>query len=1592
MPNVNSRFLSLNWMSSVLHRTNREVENRLMEEQRSSDIVVSNNQLQLNALQHEELATSVGDSTETTSKPLVNNLEALLQTSNHPINITLPASEAPFFYSIARKEQNRLLCSMLTQEGHTINQQDDETLSYRFNHITDYLSRNKNEEDKIETLAKLLLKPLGEYGANEGEKIPLARQQAIIADWLQYAVLGLSSDKWVLAQLNIATTPGADITKNNLGFHHEYLTHCFFEQFNRTGELAILSPQTRTYYQENVLSRIMPTFCLQPKDIADQIRLKNMMINQPEWGYLHAGAMLLKESGAALNDISLDEIINIGILIETLIIEEKVPAEYSHYFKLPALIHHQLKTENKRDSAEINEQTMPSIYPHYFNYLHQSSQNNPFIQLSYLLQNRQSRPELASQQLKDHGVDEDWLNNYLYKNREVDYPNQQGKISTLPNIDTIFEQQNQHIVDVFKQTEHVLLPQAFNALSEEEQIFLQRAEINQVKVEYNARDSNIHFLPPGVAGLVANNGLIIHIPDATDMLMCSFNGEERIYALEKEQKMGNYKLSRVDRNRDLIFDLIKDHKNTRYNKNFALKIHSPILLKKTDEQPKMALEKLAETHSNKLFIKLHDDGYQKTTRQKVDDFFLSLIPFYTCINEAQKGNVRESIAAGIFDILSFLPFLGKGLQVGGRFSIAMGEATTQGLKIAAKQATIAQFLKQGGKQFISVGIPHITKSVPPEAYIGLGIDFFRSADPGFELLTSGGIKGINSLKNTALKLKPKINGLTKLAETLEKQVKNFPVTPAKSFKIETAYRTELKKKVFVVNIGKKQGKDIFVQINSETGALYGRRYLKDDVGNLTLAPILIRERLYHLKTQGLGGMGSKMVDKFWGGSSDVFLTGSTEEKLDALKKSLANRNDNSVIDLSGANLSDMNLSFLFNGKTNLSLANLSGANLEKATLQKVNLKDANLLQANLIGAKMDGSNLANAKLKGVKMMDADLTKAILTGAKMMEADLTKAILTGAKMTGADLTKAKLINVNLAQAHLADVRLVEANLKGANLNIANLNNANLSQANLVGVKMDDSDLVGANLIEVDLTGANLTRAKLGNTILIDANLTNANLMNANLAHADLTEVDLTGANLTGADLIGANLSEVDFSNAILKELNINAANFSDAILNNTLTLFLPKIWNDDSLDITLNHFNNQSSLLTSINSIDNKYNELKIKLACQLITSLEKSNANLINVTLPLLDIFGKTSFMTNGYISHFVNTLTSNYLKNLSPNLLSLLENRSTITNLFLNYFDQHPHLMVSSEFNSNFIQVLLAARTQGIDAGHSLYEKYLSMPEIQQQLKHEDIKEIFGDYKGNADWSDNNAQNFLLLSTTPNRVLVASENILSQMLHPGLDTKWDHVYLFQDGKCLSPTEYSLKQCYNESFPLFAPHFSYSLNQSKFYQLIETLDLGDQLKSLFIDATKSKAYATKLVDDTYQQELSEVFSRVLDLKQGYILKDENYNRIMKLYDLTSSTDRRKAEHLFSLSAVFTRYSSSAIFGTEEHSPLMLRYYAYALMEKAHTIDPTLIGPDKFNDWKNRLLGTNKAFTCTAVLSDIMTGYAIKHYNDVLKTIQPPTWR
>ncbi|MDR5611549.1 MAG: hypothetical protein RAM36_00445 [Arsenophonus sp.] len=123
------------------------------------------------------------------------------------------------------------------------------------------------------------------------------------------------------------------------------------------------------------------------------------------------------------------------------------------------------------------------------------------------------------------------------------------------------------------------------------------------------------------------------------------------------------------------------------------------------------------------------------------------------------------------------------------------------------------------------------------------------------------------------------------------------------------------------------------------------------------------------------------------------------------------------------------------------------------------------------------------------------------------------------------------------------------------------------------------------------------------------------------------------------------------------------------------------------------------------------------MALQLVHSLDQPDINLSHVTLPLLDILGKPPFISNEEISNFINKLMDNYLANPSTKLINMLEARPANINIFLDYFNHQPELMVSPQFNSSFIQTILAARTGGnIDSkiatmANQLYEQYLQLP-----------------------------------------------------------------------------------------------------------------------------------------------------------------------------------------------------------------------------------------------------------------------------------------
>lgn len=141
------------------------------------------------------------------------------------------------------------------------------------------------------------------------------------------------------------------------------------------------------------------------------------------------------------------------------------------------------------------------------------------------------------------------------------------------------------------------------------------------------------------------------------------------------------------------------------------------------------------------------------------------------------------------------------------------------------------------------------------------------------------------------------------------------------------------------------------------------------------------------------------------------------EKLIAMKQSQTIH-----LDLSNADL--RNYPFI-PGKIDLQQANISHSNLSGVDLSKMNLG----------GADLSYTDLSNARLIQVNLTGANLDHANLSGAQLQQSDLSRANLNGAILTGANLqqvifTKSNLTCTNLDQADLSKSTFTDATISGA----------------------------------------------------------------------------------------------------------------------------------------------------------------------------------------------------------------------------------------------------------------------------------------------------------------------------------------------------------------------------------------------------------------------------------------------------------------------------------------------------------------------------------------------------------------------------------
>lgn len=132
-----------------------------------------------------------------------------------------------------------------------------------------------------------------------------------------------------------------------------------------------------------------------------------------------------------------------------------------------------------------------------------------------------------------------------------------------------------------------------------------------------------------------------------------------------------------------------------------------------------------------------------------------------------------------------------------------------------------------------------------------------------------------------------------------------------------------------------------------------------------------------------------------------------------LQESKLIMSEKSVINLTRADLENIELSYAYLQDVNLSGASLERAKLKAAQLQDSNLKDTNLEFAYLPFADLSGANLENANLRYAKLRSTNLRGANLQGARLEYADLGGAKLEGANLEEADLTGAMVFDEQLA---------------------------------------------------------------------------------------------------------------------------------------------------------------------------------------------------------------------------------------------------------------------------------------------------------------------------------------------------------------------------------------------------------------------------------------------------------------------------------------------------------------------------------------------------------------------------------------------------
>jgi len=283
--------------------------------------------------------------------------------------------------------------------------------------------------------------------------------------------------------------------------------------------------------------------------------------------------------------------------------------------------------------------------------------------------------------------------------------------------------------------------------------------------------------------------------------------------------------------------------------------------------------------------------------------------------------------------------------------------------------------------------------------------------------------------------------------------------------------------------------------------------------------------------------------------------------------------DLSGLDLSKLDLSDVNFAGSRLKKVDFSDSNLSGASFQGADLSQSNLSGANMDGGVLDDVRFSGANCTGTIFKAVSVEGTDFSGLVLKDANFSNAygeyadfsgaDLTGAVFVGAKLPSSDFDGCQLAGTDFSQAEIKDADFANVQAPGINLERADITGLRSGEASdfrkanvrfskaagsmwesciLDGADFSHSLLTGAQFVDASMVATNLDRVVADGVNFEDAKLQHAWLSNANFLRASFERTDLSNARL-----YGSNMYEAGFLDVVIDGADFRASNLKGTLL-------------------------------------------------------------------------------------------------------------------------------------------------------------------------------------------------------------------------------------------------------------------------------------------------------------------------------------------------------------------------------------------------------------------------------------------------------------